>query len=141
MLVTRKEIIHYIPQRDPMVMVHDIVDANEEVATTQFEILPDNIFVSDGLLHEPGLVENIAQSAAAQMGYAYQSKGMPVPIGYIASIKDLTIHSLPPVGAILTTHTRVTNQVMEVTLVQGLIKLNGTPICSCEMRIFVGKQS
>ena len=140
MLSTREDIIKYIPQREPMVMVHNIVEADEDCATTQLEVLSENIFVEGGLFREPGLIENIAQTAAAQMGYAFKSRGMPVPIGYIASVKDLSVFNLPPVGALLTTSTRVTANVMNVTLVEGVVRYNDLIVCSCEMRIFVGKE-
>src|SRR5882724_8701162 len=102
MLATRSEIINYIPQRDPFIAIHDILQATDEFAETQYEVLPDSIFVTNNLFREPGLIENIAQTAAAQMGYACKKKGLPVPLGYIASIKNLNVHSLPPIGAVLT---------------------------------------
>jgi predicted hotdog family 3-hydroxylacyl-ACP dehydratase len=90
------------------------------------------------LFHEPGLLENIAQTAAAQMGYICKKKGSPVPLGYIASIKNLIVHSLPPVGAMLTTSIQVTNHVLNVILLEGIVRLEGAIVCQCEMRIFVG---
>jgi len=138
MLATRSEIINYIPQRDPFIVVHDILRATDEFTETQFEVLPESIFVTNGLFHEPGLLENIAQTAAAQMGYICKKKGSPVPLGYIASIKNLIVHSLPPVGAMLTTSIQVTNHVLNVILLEGIVRLEGAIVCQCEMRIFVG---
>jgi len=138
MLATRSEIINYIPQRDPFIAVHDILRATGEFAETQFEVLPESIFVMSGLFREPGLLENIAQTAAAQMGYVCKKKGLPVPVGYIASIKNLIVHNLPPVGAMLTTSIQVTNHVLSVILLEGTVRLKGAIVCQCEMRIFVG---
>ena len=138
MLATRSEIINYIPQRDPFIAVHDILQATDEFAETQFEVLPESVFVANGLFIEPGLLENIAQTAAAQMGYACKKKGMPAPLGYIANIKNLNVLSLPPVGAVLTTSVQVTNRVLSVILLEGIVRLQGEIICQCEMRIFVG---
>ena len=94
-LVTRNDITNYIPQRPPMVMIHDLEEATDEHAITRLTIEPDNIFLQDGYLAEPGLVENIAQTAAAQVGFQCASRNIPIPIGYIAAIKDLKIYSLP----------------------------------------------
>jgi 3-hydroxyacyl-[acyl-carrier-protein] dehydratase len=141
MLVTRDEIIQYIPQRDPLVMIHDIVQATHTHAVTRFEVLSNNVFVKDGFLREPGLVENIAQTAAAQMGYMYKKKGMSVPIGYIASIKDLNVFGFPPMGAVLNTSVKIIHQVMNVILVEGFVHFDGSVICQCEMRIFIEKES
>ena len=54
-----------LPQKPPMVMVDALVEFTELSAVTRLVVRPDNIFVQNGRLAEPGLVENIAQTAAA----------------------------------------------------------------------------
>ena len=66
-------ILSYIPQRPPFVMVDEIIDSGEKKTCSKFLIKEDNIFVENGFLKEPGLVENIAQTAAARAGYTYFS--------------------------------------------------------------------
>jgi 3-hydroxyacyl-[acyl-carrier-protein] dehydratase len=138
MLATLSEIINYIPQRDPFIAVHYLLQATDDFAETQFEVLSESIFVKNGLLQEPGLLENIAQTAAAQMGYVCKKKGLKVPLGYIASIKNLKVFSLPPIGTVLTTSIQITNHVLSVILLEGIVRLNGAIVCQCEMRIFIG---
>ena len=138
MLATRSEIINYIPQRAPFIAVHNILEATDGFAETQFEVLPDSIFVTEGLFRESGLLENIAQTAAAQIGFVRKKRGLPVPSGYIASIKNLNVVSFPPIGSVLTTSIQITNHVLSVVLLEGLIRLQGDVVCQCEMRIFVG---
>lgn len=139
MLATRNEIEQYIPQRHPIVMIHELIEASEDHAKTRLEISPENVFVKNKFFQEPGMVENIAQTAAVQVGYIYQKKGLSVPIGYIAGIKDLKISGLAPVGSTITTGVRVLNQVLDVTLVEGIITLDDKILGKCEMRIFVKK--
>ena len=74
MLASRNDITQYIPQRAPIVMVHALVEADDEHAVTQLAIEPDNIFVSNEFFAEPGLVENIAQTAAMHVGYQCSKK-------------------------------------------------------------------
>jgi 3-hydroxyacyl-[acyl-carrier-protein] dehydratase len=136
MLATRQDITNYIPQRAPIVMIHNLVEANDEEVKTQLLIEPDNVFVDHGFFAEPGLVENIAQTAAALVGYQCAKKNWPIPIGYIAAIKDLKVHELPPQNSLVTTSVRITNKVMDVTVVEGHVELDGKILCSCEMRIF-----
>jgi 3-hydroxyacyl-[acyl-carrier-protein] dehydratase len=139
MLATYTQITDYIPQRPPIVMIHDLVEASDEHAKTQLHIAADNVFAEDGFFREPGMVENIAQTAAVQVGYIFKTKNLPIPIGYIAGIKDLRISGLAPVGATITTEIRVLNQVLDVTLVEGKITHAGQEIGRCEMRIFIRK--
>src|SRR5262245_58730333 len=119
MLATRKDITKFIPQRDPIVMVHNLLEASDEHAVTQLHIDEDNVFSDQGFLAEPGLIENIAQTAAVHVGYQFTKKGIPIPIGYIASIKDLKITGLPPVSSTITTSVRITNKVLELTVARG----------------------
>jgi len=136
MLVERHDITQFIPQRDPIVMVHTLVGADEEQASTSFTIEPGNVFLSNGYLAEPGLIENIAQTAAVQAGYHFTQQNMPVPIGYIAAVKNLKIVSLPKENSTIHTTVKITNKVLDVTVVEGVIEQDGNRVCSCEMRIF-----
>ena len=79
MLVPKHDITQYIPQRSPMVMVDELVQASATRAVTRFAILPDNLFLVSNHLGEPGLVENIAQTVAAMVGYDCRQKNIPVP--------------------------------------------------------------
>lgn len=138
MLATKKNITDFIPQRDPIVMIDDLVEASDNHSVTQLEIRTENIFVEDGMFREPGLVENIAQTAAAQVGYQCSMKKIPVPLGYIAAVKSLTISRLPLVNSRITTSIKIVNQVMDVTLAEGkVVNEKGEECCRCEMRIFV----
>ena len=136
MLAHRNNITQYIPQRFPIVMIHDLVEASDTHAVTNLSIEPDNVFVSNGFFAEPGLVENIAQTAAVHIGYQCASKNIPIPIGYIAAIRSLKIKNLAPVGKTVKTTIRITNKVLELTVVEGKVELDGEELCSCEMRIF-----
>lgn len=137
MLANRNDIERYIPQRRPMVMIHTLESADQKTAVTTLTVEADNIFVESGLLREPALAENIAQTAAAQVGYVCMQEAKPVPIGYIAAIKDFVVHALPRVNVQLRTSIEVINNVMDITLVRGTIHQNEEMICECEMRIFV----
>src|SRR3990170_2346813 len=136
MLATRDDITKYIPQRHPIVMVHELVEADDDHAVTTLGIEPDNIFLSNGYLSEPGLVENIAQTAAMHVGYQCSLKNIPIPIGYIAAVKDLKIQTLPKQNSRITTSVKITNKVLDITVVEGRVEQEGNLLCSCEMRIF-----
>jgi predicted hotdog family 3-hydroxylacyl-ACP dehydratase len=136
MLATRDDITKYIPQREPIIMVHELVEADDHHAVTNLMIEPDNVFVSNEYFKEPGLVENIAQTAAMHVGYQCALKNIPIPIGYIAAVKDLKIFSLPRHNTRISTSVKITNKVLDVTVVEGKVEQEGNLLCSCEMRIF-----
>jgi len=135
MLATKEDITRYIPQRAPIVMIHDLVEADAERVVTRLHVEPDNIFVWGGRLEAPGLVENIAQTAAAQIGYYCAQNNIPVPLGYIAAVKDLQIDALPLQNSQITTSVRILHKVMDFTVARGEITQGDRVLCSCEMKI------
>jgi 3-hydroxyacyl-[acyl-carrier-protein] dehydratase len=141
MLANQDDILQYIPQRNPIVMVHSLVEASDTHAVTQLAIDPTNLFVSGGQFIEPGLVENIAQTAAVHVGYQCSKRNIPIPIGYIAAVKNLKVVELPKENTTITTSVEIVNKVLDITVVQGKVEQNGTVLASCEMRIFAKLQS
>lgn len=128
-----------IPQRRPFVMIDKLLGVTEASTTTGFTIKPDNIFVENGVFKEPGLVENIAQTAAASAGYVAHTENQPVKVGYIGAVNGLQIFSLPKVGDELITEITTENQIFDVTLISGKITCNGHLIAQCKMKIFINQ--
>ena len=87
-----------LPQRPPFVMIDRLVSCDAVFAVTELLIRKDNIFVEDDRLTSSGLVENIAQSCAARIGYINLNNGGTVKIGVIGSISNLNIARTPKVG-------------------------------------------
>ena len=126
-----------LPQRPPIVLISALLASDGTRTVSSYRVPAAGLLVEHGHLSEAGLVENIAQTAAAGVGYHCQQLGQPTPIGFIAAIKDLQISALPPVGTELITEVLVQNQVLEFTIVRGTVRAGETTFASCEMRIFV----
>ncbi len=138
-LVTKEFITEYIPQKKPIVMIDTLDFCEGNTTITSFEITGDNMFVKDGFLHEPGIIENIAQTAAVKAGYEVKKHGAEPLIGFIGAVKDLKIFRLPSVGEVLKTTVTIKMDVMGVTLIDGSSIANGNHVASCEMKIFIQK--
>lgn len=121
-------------------MVDSVIYSDEKVTRSIFRITPDNIFVEEGFLKEPGLVENIAQTAAARAGYISKTENKPVSLGYIGSIKNLAIAGYPKINDEITTEITVENQIFDVSLISGKISCNEQVLAQCEMKIFINNQ-
>lgn len=120
-------------------MIQTLERCDDSGAATTFTIPGDNVLVEDGFFMEPGLVENIAQTAAARIGYICQQEGKPVPLGFIGAVQQLKIDSLPKPGDLIETSINIINQIFNATIVEGVVSLGGKQIASCEMRIFVSE--
>jgi len=130
-------LLELIPQRPPMVMIDQLVQYNEKKSTTKFFIQKENIFCENGLFTEPGLIENIAQTAAARIGYLNKTSNIKVLIGYIGSIKNLKIFFLPKVSTEITTEVIIENEMLGFTLIHGKIISNNNVAAECNMTIFI----
>ncbi|WP_143307871.1 3-hydroxyacyl-ACP dehydratase [Chitinophaga vietnamensis] len=136
MFIHTDDITAYIPQRTPIVMVSGILEVDGPVTRTALAIAPDNVFVENGVLMPPGLMENIAQTAAARIGYISRQQNAPVPLGFIGAVKDLEIFELPPAGATIETVTEIGSEVFNATMVTGKVLYQGKVMARCEMKIF-----
>ncbi|GAB3937103.1 3-hydroxyacyl-ACP dehydratase [Mucilaginibacter myungsuensis] len=137
MLVPQEDILTLIPQRPPFVMISTLIESNETSSTTTFTIPSDNVLVENGKLSEAGLLENIAQTAAAGTGYAAQQNGAGVKDGYIGAIKNLEVFDRAKIGDTIVTTITIEDQIFDATLIAGSVKLNGQLIAQCQMKIFI----
>jgi 3-hydroxymyristoyl/3-hydroxydecanoyl-(acyl carrier protein) dehydratase len=130
-------ILELIPQREPMVMVDEFLGMGEAVSKTRFTVREDNLFVDNGQLSECGLIEHIAQSAAARIGYIFKSKNEPVPIGYIGSVNDFIISRAVKPGETIETTVKVLQEVLNITLIEARCYINDKEVASSKMKIFI----
>lgn len=130
-------ILDLIPQRAPIVMVDEFLGIDNNVSRTRFTVYNDNIFVNNGEFSECGLIEHIAQSAAARVGYIFKSKNLPIPIGYIGSVNNFVIYQNPKVGEAINTTIEIIQEVFNITLIQAYCHIDGKEIASCRMKIFL----
>jgi predicted hotdog family 3-hydroxylacyl-ACP dehydratase len=137
MIISKEHIESLIPQRPPFVMIDELIYADENVTRTKLQVREENIFVENGRLREAGLLENIAQTAAARAGYAAKKENGPVRVGYIGAVKNFEVFNLPEISDTLETEIIITNQVFDVTVINGSIKCNNKLLAQCEMKIFI----
>ena len=124
-----------LPQRPPMVMVDRLLHCDPVVTLTELTVREDNIMVEDGRMSACGLIENIAQTCAARMGYINLSNGKEVRVGVIGALRDMEIHSLPKVGDTIATRIEVSDEVFGMTLAQASSRCGDTLLASGTIKI------
>lgn len=137
MLLNKENITTIIPQQNPFVMVDNLISADENGFKSSFQVRNDNIFFKDEKLHEPALIENIAQTVAAGFGYVDRQAGGEPKIGFIGSISKLKVHALPILNAEITTIVTHLYQFENVYLVKGENYCENQLLVECEMKIVV----
>ena len=129
------DILTLIPQRPPMVMVDRLLHCDTVVTETELTVNKDNIMVEDGRMSAIGLIENVAQTCAARMGYINLTSGKEVRVGVIGALRDMTIHSLPEVGSTIKTRIEVSDEVFGMTLAQAESRCGDMLLCSGTIKI------
>ena len=135
-MMPENNILSLIPQRPPFVMIDQLLYSDEKVTRTGFRVREENIFVMNGLFREPGLMENIAQTAAARAGMIARTANKPVEIGYIGAVTNLEITDFPGINDELVTEIKIEGQVLNATVISGKVWCNQIAVAKCEMKIF-----
>ena len=126
-----------IPQKMPFALVDKLLYADTNTSHTSFEIPEENIFVKSGYYSTSGMVESMAQSAAAGTGYLYKKADKEVPVGYIGAVQKLVVYEWPPAKAMISMEINLITRILQVSLVSGVVKFDGRIMATCEMKIFV----
>jgi predicted hotdog family 3-hydroxylacyl-ACP dehydratase len=141
MLVSEDKILQLIPQRHPMVMIDCLVSCDDLQVVSQLTILPDNLFLDKKGMTASGLMETMAQTAAARTGWLMQNQpggeNKKVPVGVIGSIKNFRLHFQPETGSLLETTVTIEHEVMQATVVKAKVVSHGKLAAESEMQIFL----
>ena len=139
-MILTDDIISFLPQRAPFILVHELLDADCDFSRTSFDVQEDHLFVSNNVLTEPGLIENMAQTAAAGIGYSVCDEDRDM-VGFIGAIKSLIIDELPEVGEQIITEVAFLNKRLNAYIVEAKVYLHDRIIASCKLNLFVQQKS
>lgn len=130
--------LELIPQRPPMVLVDRFegIDVGG-VSTTGYTVVPAGLFVAGGRMSECGIIEHMAQSAAARIGWCCRAEGRPVPVGFIGAVSRLELHDLPRTGAHLRTRLRIVQEIGPLSLAEVRTEADGRPLAEGNLKIYL----
>lgn len=124
-----------IPQRPPFVMIDKMLSFDMTVTVTQLEVRADNVFCVEGSLSAEGLMENIAQTCAARMGYINLNKSEAVKIGVIGAVSNFEIFRTPKIGERIVTTIEVIEELFQITMVKAFVKCGDETLAQANMKI------
>jgi predicted hotdog family 3-hydroxylacyl-ACP dehydratase len=131
------DIQELLPQRPPFLAVDRLLHFDKVCTKTSLQIRGDSLFCQADCLSEAGLIENIAQTCAARMGYMNSICGERVRIGFIGSIRQMNIVRLPRVGEVVYTEIKLVEEIFQMTLVTAEVFVGEETIASGEMKISI----
>ncbi|MCR5003189.1 MAG: pseudouridylate synthase [Bacteroidales bacterium] len=117
------DICGILPQRPPFVFVSKIKWFEGTDITTEYTVKEDCPLLEDGILCPEALMEVMAQSNAARIGYiAKYILHKPVDIGYIGDVRGYRVVRCPKVGEILTTDVKLLGEIGGLAKIYAEIK-------------------
>lgn len=132
------DIHELLPQQEPFVMIGKLTHFDQTLTVTETLVQEENIFVDGGRFSAAGLMENIAQTCAARIGYAnkYILK-KDIQLGFIGAVRNFEVKALPKVGDTIVTRVEVKEEIFGMTLAYATIECDGEVLVSTEMKIAI----
>lgn len=127
-----------LPQQEPFVMIGVMTHFEMASSTTETLIEESNIFVDNGFFSPSGMMENIAQTCAARIGfYNKYILHKDVQVGFIGAVKDYRIYSLAEAGSVITTTVDVVEEVFGMTLADATVKCGSKVLATAQIKLSV----
>ena len=106
---------------------------------TAFTVPEGHLLVEDGHLTASGILENMAQSSAARIGYLNKYiLHVPVRVGYIGAIRKFRVHRLPAVGEALETTVVLREDVFGISLTDAVVRVGEEIIAEASLKTALG---
>ena len=118
----RVNVRELLPQQPPFVMVDCLLSFDNDTTVCGYRVPEDGVFSDNGRLCAAGLVENVAQTCAARLGF-------------FGAIRNFCVARLPRVGQQLVTTIHVEENVMGMTLASAKVECEGETVATTEIKI------
>lgn len=125
-----------LPQQEPFVMVDTVTGFSSEGITTETVVRADNMLAEAGHLSAEGVMENIAQTCAARIGFVNRYiLRQSIQVGFIGAIRNFHIHRLPETDETITTHVRLVEEIFGMVLASATVTGERGPVAETEIKI------
>lgn len=127
-----------LPQQKPFVMIGRLEHFDMRHVVSSTEVSSQNLFVESDRMIPTGLIENIAQTCAARIGYVNKyilKKG--IQIGFIGAVRDLQVYTMPAVGDVIYTEVDIREEVFGMILVTAIVKTINDVCMTAELKIAI----
>ncbi len=137
MILSKEQAKQIIPQKDPFVMVGELLEAAETKIVSNFTIEKNNILLENNTFTTEGLIENIAQTCALGFGYLAKKNNQTPSVGFIGSISKLKTFNTVKSQQTIKTFVDIVTTFENITLIKGKSFFNDEKLIECEMKIVI----
>jgi hypothetical protein len=153
-----------LPHRAPMCFIETLTQADAGCARATARLTADHFAVANGVVTEAALIECVAQTFAAALGWREDvgvgaasrrdrfgstpriAAGTPLPhqmgaqstaaLGMLAAVTDFQIHHRPPAGLLLEIEVRELRRLGPLRLIAGTITGAGQRLAEGELTVY-----
>ena len=132
-----------VPHRAPMLLLSGLESFSSEEARATAAVREDNPFLRpDGKLERVAYAEIMAQCFAAGAGASLLAAGGACTgWGYLAALRDVTVHADAHVGQCLDVFVRVSARLGEIAVVDGEVHAEGQLLATAQFKIFMPEET
>lgn len=124
-----------LPQQPPFRFVDRLVSYGDVDTVTAYTVPQDCLFLEDGRMLEAGILEHMAQSSAARVGYLNRYiRHQDVKIGFIGSIRGAKMHRAPRAGETLTTTVSLVQEIFGISMVSVTVRSGEEILAEASMK-------
>ncbi len=131
--IMTNEIQFELPQQPPFSMIDKVLHCDNEQTRCVYTPLSSNPMVIDDFFSPEGMIEMMAQCAAARASIL---SGGNVRIGYIVTVRDFRCDAVVPAKTELTATLELVNEIMQFQVFQVAVAHASNVIAQAEIRIF-----
>jgi len=128
----------YLPQKDPMRLVDQLLAVGERTAKARLTVRADSPFVfGDGTLDEACYLEIIAQTMAALDGFRHVADdGKTLPAGFLLGARHLAIHGRARSGDCLDVEVFKETKLGDFGIVRGSVRCGDRLLAQGEIKVW-----
>ena len=132
-----------MPHRAPMLLLSRLESFTSEEARATAAVRDGNPFLRpDGKLERVAYAEIMAQCFAAGAGASLLAAGgVCAGWGYLAALRDVTVHADAHVGQRLDVVVRVSARLGEIAVVDGEVQAEGQLLATGQFKIFMPEET
>ena len=125
-------------QQPAFVFIDRIVSYDEDKTVVQYTVPADGLMMDGNVLSAAGVMEHMAQSMAARVGYISKYiLHIPIQIGMLGQVRDFSLSRHPQTGDILTTEVRLLHEMMGISLARIEVSCRGERIAEAQIKTVI----
>lgn len=125
-----------IPHRYPIICIDELLEVTEDYCYSVYTVPGTGIFIEDDKLCIAGVLETVAQTAAAGSGFNLTQNGDQVSESlYLAGFRNVLVNGDVYSGSVLKTKIFRMSDIMNISSFRAEVKCEGTIVLNCELMV------